>query len=315
MARRVGNGGRHDFVAGPLPVRDTLLTRWWRRRVTVHGADDGRRTPIAARAMPATLLSHQAIVLPLKMRWPRWFSGVGLCIGSMAPDLEFIGRMSDDWLFSHTVGAQLWFTVPLSMGLTWILTALVLPALLPFLRDHPRLRLHDLAALSAPASAREWGAVAWSAWVGGLSHVVLDGITHGNHSGWLVPTFPVLRTPVPHFGGAVPLHDALQFWLTLVFAVVTVLLWQRIVARGLLWQWRRRRAMQLPRQPRTVGMRMLWIVAGCAALGACTGLLQQRDQPKAAAAAIAFGAIDMAAAAVLLLAVGRARVRQEGRGA
>jgi hypothetical protein len=61
-------------------------------------------------------------------------------------------------------------------------------------------------------------------------------------------------------------------------------------------------------------MRMLWIVGGCAALGACTGLLQQHDRPKAAAAAIAFGAIDMAAAAVLLLAVGRGRGRHEGGG-
>jgi hypothetical protein len=262
--------------------------------------------------MPATLLSHQAIVLPLKMRWPRWFSGVGLCIGSMAPDLEFIGRMSDDWLFSHTVSAQLWFTVPLSMALTWILTAVVLPALLPFLRDHPRLRLHDLAALSAPSSMREWTTVAWSAWVGGMSHVVLDGITHGNHSGWLVPWFPILRTPVPHFGGPVPLHDALQFWLTLVFAVVTVFLWQRIVTRGLLWRWRRRRVTSLPRQPRMVGIRMLWIVTGCAALGACTGMLQNHAHPKAAAAAIAFGAIDMAAAGVLLLAVRSGRRGMRG---
>lgn len=253
--------------------------------------------------MPATLLSHQALVLPLKMRWPRWFSGVGLCIGSMAPDLEFIGRMSDDWLYSHTIAAQVWFTVPLTAALAWVLTALVIPVLLPFLRDHRILRLHELAALRAPATVREWLAVAGSAWVGGMSHVLLDGITHGNHSGWLVPWLPVLRTPVPHFGGPVPLHDALQFWLTLVLAVVTALLWRRIVHRGLLWHWRRRRAVALPRQPRRSGVRMLWIVAGCAAAGACAGLLQDRPHPKAALAATAFGAIDMAAAGVLVLAL------------
>ncbi len=211
--------------------------------------------------------------------------------------------MSDDWVFSHTLSAQWWFTVPLTVLLTWVLTALVLPALLPFLRDHPRLRLHDLAALQSPASTREWLVVAWSGWVGGVSHVLLDGITHGNHSGWLVPWFPILRTRVPHFGGAVPLHDALQFWLTLVFAVVSIVLWRHIVRRQLLWQWRRRRAVSLPRQPRQMGVRMAWGVAACAALGACTGLLQGHTQAKAAAAAVAFGAIDMAAAAVVLLAL------------
>lgn len=253
--------------------------------------------------MPATLLSHQALVLPLKLRWPRWFSGVGLCIGSMAPDLEFIGRMSDDWLFSHTLSAQLWFTVPLTVVLSWVLTAVVLPALLPFLRDHPRLRLHELAALQPPTSFREWLAVAWSGWLGGVSHVVLDGITHGNHSGWLVPWFPVLRLMVPHFGGPVPLHDALQFWLTWIFAIVSLVLWRHIVRRQLLWTWRNRGVVSLPKQPRPAGVRMVWITAGCALLGACTGLLQKRAHPKAAAAAIAFGAIDMAAAGVLLLAL------------
>lgn len=46
--------------------------------------------------MPGTLLSHQAIVLPLKLRWPARFSGLALVIGSMAPDFEFIFRMTDD---------------------------------------------------------------------------------------------------------------------------------------------------------------------------------------------------------------------------
>ena len=73
--------------------------------------------------MPATILSHQALVLPLKMRWPHRFSGLALCIGSMAPDFEFIGRMTDDWIFSHTISAQVWFTVPVTLALVWIVTA------------------------------------------------------------------------------------------------------------------------------------------------------------------------------------------------
>jgi hypothetical protein len=190
--------------------------------------------------MPATLLSHQALVLPLKMRWPRAFSGLALCIGSMAPDLEFIGRMDHDWLFSHTLSAQLWFSMPLTALLVWLLTRLVFPSLLPYLRDHPEWRLHDLSALTSPETAADWARVAWSGWLGGISHVLLDGITHGNHSGWLVPIFPQLRTIVPNVGGPMPLHDALQQWLTVLLALASALLMRRILRTRRLWQWRAR---------------------------------------------------------------------------
>ena len=113
--------------------------------------------------MPATLLSHQALVLPLKLRWPARFSGIALCIGSMAPDLEFIGRLHDDWLLSHTVSAQFWFTVPLTALLVWVTTVLLIPALLPYVPDHAWWRPHDLAAIRPPQTMRAWGRVAvWS---------------------------------------------------------------------------------------------------------------------------------------------------------
>lgn len=258
--------------------------------------------------MPATILSHQALVLPLKMRWPRAFSGLALCIGSMAPDLEFIGRMSHDWLFSHTLGAQLWFSTPLTAALVWLLTRLVLPTLLPYLRDHPEWRLHDLAAVASPQSPADWARVAWSGWLGGVSHVLLDGITHGNHSGWLVPVFPVLRTPVPHIGGAVPLHDALQLWLTVLLAVAC--LWQLRTIRGhrLLWRWKAQSARPLPRQSYAAGCQLARVLGLAAVLGGVTGCALRPDGGKATAAAIAFGAIDFTfAAAIVSAAAIRAR--------
>ena len=253
--------------------------------------------------MPATILSHQALVLPLKMRWPHRFSGLALCIGSMAPDLEFIGRMSHDWLFSHTLTAQVWFTVPVTLLLVWLLTAVLLPALVPYLRDHPDWRLHDLLALRAPVTWQDWGSVAFSGWLGGVSHVVLDGITHGNHSGWLVPWFPVLRTSVPHFGGPVPLHDALQCWLTIGFAVLSLRWWRRIARERLLWSWRGTSVWTPPRQCRTVAYRLLAMVALAAGAGVVIGgVFVAREGGKAAAAAMVFGALDMVFVVLLVAA-------------
>ncbi len=255
--------------------------------------------------MPATLLSHQAIVLPLKLRWPRWFSGLGLCLGSMAPDLEFVGRMTDDWRVSHTFAAQVYFTVPLCLGLAWLLTAVVFPAVLPFVADHPRLRLRDLAALEPPRSWREWGRLACSSWIGGCSHLLLDGITHGQHSGWLVPYLPWLRTPVPHVGGPAPLHDALQLWLTLVLAVVTTGLWLRIARGRLLWRWRGREVRDIPDRRWIDGAVLASGVGFVGLQGAAAGLVIHPSPAttKATLAAVAFGALDFAFAALVLAAV------------
>jgi hypothetical protein len=254
--------------------------------------------------MPATLLSHQALVLPLKMRWPHRFSGLALCIGSMVPDLEFIGRMADDWIVSHNLSAQFWFTPPVTLLLVWLVAEVMVPALLPYVRNVPWLRPHELAALKAPQGARQWTVAAYSAWIGGVSHVLLDAITHGNHSGWLVPFLPGLRTMVPHFGGQVPLHDALQFWLTLLLGAASLAMWRSIVSRRLLWRWRLRAVQDLPRMPFVVGQRLIAWCALAAIQGAIVGrALHAQATGKALAAAVVFGMIDFAFLALLLAAV------------
>lgn len=254
--------------------------------------------------MPGTLLSHQAIVLPLKLWWPRRFSGLALCIGSMAPDFEFIGRMTDDWLFSHTLSAQVWFTIPLTMALVWIVTQLLIPTLLPYVREMPTLRLHDLAALEPPDGARAWAGVAVSALLGGLSHLFLDGMTHGGHSGWMVPLFPVLRTMVPQIGGPVPLFDALQVWLSIILGFASFLMWRRIASKRLLWHWKQRSVEPQRIMPRRTGMRLLAIYLIAAIQGVLIGLVHHRTVgTKNLEAALLFGAIDLTFCVVVISAL------------
>ena len=39
--------------------------------------------------MPLTLPTHPLAVAPLKLWRPRWFDGVGLVLGTVAPDLAY----------------------------------------------------------------------------------------------------------------------------------------------------------------------------------------------------------------------------------
>jgi hypothetical protein len=54
-----------------------------------------------------------------------------------------------------------------------------------------------------------------------MSHVLIDGFTHGNKAGWATAIFPVLRTPLPTPFGPVPLHDVLQS-LTIIFGLMAL---------------------------------------------------------------------------------------------
>ena len=217
--------------------------------------------------MPWIAPSHQAPALSLKLWKPLWFSGLGLCIGSMAPDLEFILRLDDEWIVSHTLAAQVYFTAPLVLVLYALAVGLVLPWLLPLLPKGAPLYAEELAALRLPRSLREWVVVATSGSLGGLTHVLLDSVSHGNHSGWLVPFFPILRLLVPMPMGSVPLYDALHVTLTVVLGLLALGTWQRIARERLLWRWRGESPRAVAAAPvgersRAIAWLTAWMAAG-----------------------------------------------------
>jgi hypothetical protein len=116
----------------------------------------------------------------------------------------------------------------------------------------------------------------------------------------------------------VPLHDALQLWCSVIFAVVTLVLWRRMVRQRAVWHWRGAgrpggvhcAEHRLPRMPRRHGLWIIRLMVVVATLGAATGhRLREHEGAKTALAGTAFGGITFSLGAAVLLAVALRRNR------
>jgi hypothetical protein len=218
-------------------------------------------------SLPWIVPSHQAPALALKYWKPRLFSGFGLVLGSLAPDLEFILRLDGQWFVSHTLLGQLTFTVPMVLVLYTLSVDLVVPWILRYVPSGPPLHFDALSSLRRPRG-REWLTVAASGLVGGLTHIFLDGFTHQDRSGWAVARIPLLRAHVPLLNA--PLFEALQGGLTIGLGISALALWSHMVRER-----ERGEGRPVPFVPRASGRakgELLRWLAGCVAAGVTLAL-------------------------------------------
>lgn len=131
--------------------------------------------------MPVTLLAHQAPVLPLKLRYPGRFDGLALVVGSMMPDVWYVSEHAGYspwgnplWRDGHQLGAIIQQVVVPSMLVAWALRRYVMPTVPRAFGATLTYRHGDLAhvGLGAP----RWWVTAYSALVGGLTHLALDAL-------------------------------------------------------------------------------------------------------------------------------------------
>jgi len=174
--------------------------------------------------MPWMVPSHQAPVLPLKRWKPGWFSGLGLVLGTAAPDLAFVLTLDENGApLSHTAVGVALVSLPLVLVLHTLATTLVFPWLLPRLPGGAPLHLHALARSRPATDLGSMLRVAVSGVLGAATHVFIDGFTHGDHSGWALRLLPVLASPVLPFGA--PLYDLLQVVLTVGLGTLALREW------------------------------------------------------------------------------------------
>jgi hypothetical protein len=133
--------------------------------------------------VPLTFPSHFAPVLPLKLWRPRWFDGVALATGTVAPDVAYLAMgIRVELPDTHSPAALLWWCLPVALAYAWIVRRSIttVAAHLP----------HPWRAYGAVGQVRHasWITVS-SALVGSASHIGWDWLTHTD--GWIHDLFGI----------------------------------------------------------------------------------------------------------------------------
>lgn len=158
--------------------------------------------------MPFTV-AHAAAAAPLWHLSRRRLVLSALVVGAMAPDFEYLVHLSARRTIGHTLLGLVVLCVPLSMAALVLWHRLIAPAWAPLLG---RAASQPFAFWPGPRLA----AIAASALLGSLSHVVWDAFTHEH--GLVVRHAGVLAATVP--GTGVHVYTLLQYASSAAGAVV-----------------------------------------------------------------------------------------------
>jgi hypothetical protein len=118
-------------------------------------------------------LAHPVAILPLRRWCPRYFSLMGLVIGSVTPDAGYAFRQLDLNKFSHSLTGSLLFCVPVGCVAALVVFALRQPLAGTLPAPH-RQALEPLCARPRPA----WWRIALSVFIGAWTHILFDALTH-----------------------------------------------------------------------------------------------------------------------------------------
>ncbi|MFC6020897.1 DUF4184 family protein [Plantactinospora solaniradicis] len=180
--------------------------------------------------MPLTLPTHPTVVIVLKRWRPRWFDGVALTIGAVAPDLAFAADGYGVTIHSHAWHAPLWWALPLALVATR-LVRWAAPTIAAQLPSGGRLALRDYGTLGL--ARHRWQVTTISALVGAATHIGWDAFTHPTVDGGRV-IFPFLHEQV---WPGMPWWEFLSVASDLFGLVAGAVLVVQIGRSGLLRRW------------------------------------------------------------------------------
>jgi uncharacterized protein DUF4184 len=127
--------------------------------------------------MPLTI-AHPAAVIPLQRLLRQWAVPSALVVGSVAPDLAYILPIGVSRSASHSVGALLWFCLPVGYAVYIVYHLLLKLPLISLLPTDVACRLTTVTGGGRRLPAGSWWAVPASVLLGAGTHLAWDAFTH-----------------------------------------------------------------------------------------------------------------------------------------
>ncbi len=221
--------------------------------------------------MPA----HQALVLPLKLAYPRYFDGTALFIGAAAPDLGYAIEPRGV-TFAHTLQGVVVWAVPFTLVLVLLLRRGAAKGVFAHLPDLGPLRIRSYRVLSTMRPS--FVVTMYSAVLGAGSHVVLDAFTHKGRWGAELLGTDAILLELPGAGVA-SLTRTMQYLGHSFGSLIGLGLLLYTGHRRLLEAWYSERAVEIARRVRvSMGQRLVFwsLVILVALLGATVAVLTNR---------------------------------------
>ncbi len=169
--------------------------------------------------MPFTL-AHPSILFPLLKKKSR-LSATALIIGSMVPDIEFIGQLEQSHNYAHHFPGIFLFNIPVGLLLCFIFQLYVkegiiyhLPA---FLRERFEFALH-INWLDYARKNILWLVI--SLLIGIFSHLLWDAFTHKNV--FILNIIPSLGGNITAMGRVMPIYHLLQIISSVIGLLILV---------------------------------------------------------------------------------------------
>ena len=170
--------------------------------------------------MPFTF-SHPFIVLPFVKNKTKWFSTTSLIIGSMAPDFEYFLNFRILSFVGHTIPGILFFTLPLTIIFSLLFHKVVRNELIKHLPSPLDHRLSGYLKYNFTKDLKSnWHVFLYSAIIGILSHIVLDGFTHS--TGYFVSRYHIFNKTIPVILFDIPAYSIIQHSLSLIGLFIIV---------------------------------------------------------------------------------------------
>ncbi|MFX1325558.1 MAG: DUF4184 family protein [Promethearchaeota archaeon] len=165
--------------------------------------------------MPSSILSRQAPLFPLKIKFPKKFDGTALFFGALIPDFNFIVDFFypvNFYGFTHSLIGQFFWTIPLTVLATLIFSQFIGPFCAKIASCDSKIffllkyfGVDQWYLLKRKKFNRKfWFTSTLSALLGGISHLLLDWPSHAHvyilypWIVWLNPYF--LLHPIFDFG-------------------------------------------------------------------------------------------------------------------